>query len=130
MRRTTSLLEFSPFLQPSSRPTWSDENHSETIPPAPKRRDVKQRHSTDLSSVNAAHFLDAGPFLNACGLCKRSIGPGIDTFMYRGDVAFCSKECRDKRITEDRRKKRKKPFMSSMQKDNLLPPIKTSVSSA
>ncbi|KAI0507646.1 hypothetical protein KFK09_013772 [Dendrobium nobile] len=129
MRRTTSLSEFSQFLRPSSRPTWSDENHSEKIRPAPKRKDVKQRHSTDLSSVNAAHFVDADPFLNACGFCKRSIGAGIDTFMYR-EVAFCSKRCRDKLISEDTRKKRKKPFLSSMQKDILLPPIKASVPSA
>ncbi|OEL27253.1 hypothetical protein BAE44_0011727 [Dichanthelium oligosanthes] len=42
-------------------------------------------------------------FLKACGLCNRRLGPGHDTFMYRGEVAFCSHECREQRIQYDER---------------------------
>eukprot|EP00253_Pinus_taeda_P001109 PITA_01109 len=36
----------------------------------------------------------ATSFLDFCYLCKRSIEQGSDIFIYRGDRAFCSLECR------------------------------------
>ncbi|KAJ3700520.1 hypothetical protein LUZ61_004225 [Rhynchospora tenuis] len=57
-----------------------------------------RRNSADFASAAAA------PFLRACGLCKRSLGPGRDTFMYRGEVAFCSLECRQQQMNLDERK--------------------------
>ncbi|GAB4843359.1 hypothetical protein Ancab_013325 [Ancistrocladus abbreviatus] len=33
-------------------------------------------------------------FLSFCYTCKKSLGHGKDIFMYRGEKAFCSKECR------------------------------------
>lgn len=45
-------------------------------------------------------------FLNACFFCKRSLVPGEDIFMYRGDRAFCTAECRYKQIVIDERKER------------------------
>ncbi|XP_074565434.1 FCS-Like Zinc finger 6-like [Curcuma longa] len=41
------------------------------------------------------------PFLRACGLCNRRLGPGRDAFMYRGEIAFCSLECRQEHISLD-----------------------------
>lgn len=32
--------------------------------------------------------------LNFCQTCKKKIGDGCDIFMYRGEKAFCSEECR------------------------------------
>ncbi|PWZ54401.1 hypothetical protein Zm00014a_017172 [Zea mays] len=52
-----------------------------------------RRNSADLSAAETAAFL------RACGLCNRRLGPGRDTFMYRGDTAFCSLECRQQHIT-------------------------------
>ncbi|XP_074591704.1 FCS-Like Zinc finger 7-like [Curcuma longa] len=43
---------------------------------------------------------ETAPFLMSCGLCKRRLGPGRDTFMYRGDTAFCSLECRQQHINQ------------------------------
>ncbi|RWV89098.1 hypothetical protein BHE74_00020229 [Ensete ventricosum] len=98
-----------------------------------------RRNSADLS------VMDTAPFLRACGLCKRRLGPGRDTFMYRycfwsidlsfchknsifianccslsciscrlmienflylhrGDIAFCSLECRQQHINLEERK--------------------------
>ncbi|XP_027338798.1 FCS-Like Zinc finger 5-like [Abrus precatorius] len=54
------------------------------------------RHSPDL-----AHTPD---FLRACFLCKRRLGPGRDIYMYRGDSAFCSLECREKQMKQDESK--------------------------
>ncbi|KAK8683123.1 hypothetical protein V6N13_039190 [Hibiscus sabdariffa] len=39
-------------------------------------------------------------FLTYCHLCKKELH-GLDIFMYRGEKAFCSAECRDKQITND-----------------------------
>lgn len=47
-----------------------------------------------------AHFLDA------CRLCNRRLGDGRDIYMYRGDTAFCSDECRDQQIAMDERKEK------------------------
>jgi len=53
------------------------------------------------SNVVASTPLPAIDFLDACYLCKRSLGPGLDIYMYRGDRAFCSVECRLKQIAMD-----------------------------
>lgn len=53
------------------------------------------------SNVVASTTLPAIDFLDECYLCKRSLGPGLDTYMYRGDRAFCSVECRLKQIAMD-----------------------------
>ncbi|PWZ28447.1 hypothetical protein Zm00014a_028486 [Zea mays] len=47
--------------------------------------------------------VETAAFLKACGRCSRRLGPGHDTFIYRGEVAFCSQECREKRIEYDER---------------------------
>lgn len=39
-------------------------------------------------------------FLTSCFLCKKQL-QGLDIFMYRGEKAFCSSECRDKHIRSE-----------------------------
>lgn len=43
-------------------------------------------------------------FLEVCFLCERSLGQGRDIFMYRGDRAFCSVECRYYQMAADQRR--------------------------
>ncbi|KAJ7570581.1 hypothetical protein O6H91_01G127100 [Diphasiastrum complanatum] len=45
-------------------------------------------------------------FMEACFLCNRHLGHGRDIFMYRGDRAFCSVECRHQQILLDERAER------------------------
>ncbi|TVU07611.1 hypothetical protein EJB05_40975 [Eragrostis curvula] len=40
-------------------------------------------------------------YLDSCFLCKRSIACGRDIFMYRGDAAFCSDDCRQEQMDMD-----------------------------
>lgn len=40
-------------------------------------------------------------FLQRCCLCHRELGEGRDIYMYRGDRAFCSEECRCRQILID-----------------------------
>nr|ADE77804.1 unknown [Picea sitchensis] len=51
-------------------------------------------------------FPEAAHFLQACCLCKRRLGPGTDIYMYRGDSAFCSAECRHEQIVIDELKEK------------------------
>ncbi|KAF3437277.1 hypothetical protein FNV43_RR20030 [Rhamnella rubrinervis] len=39
-------------------------------------------------------------FLNSCFLCNKQLH-GLDIFMYRGEKAFCSAECRDRHIRSE-----------------------------
>ncbi|VVA20923.1 PREDICTED: MARD1 [Prunus dulcis] len=43
--------------------------------------------------VNGSSYLSES-FLSFCDNCKNHLGPGKDIFMYRGEKAFCSRECR------------------------------------
>ncbi|XP_066394178.1 FCS-Like Zinc finger 6-like [Miscanthus floridulus] len=61
---------------------------------APARAGLR-RNSADYSVVETTAFL------RACGLCRRRLGPGRDTFMYKGEAAFCSLECRERHITQE-----------------------------
>ncbi|KAG5018983.1 hypothetical protein AAZX31_06G101000 [Glycine max] len=47
---------------------------------------------------------DTPGFLRVCFLCKRRLVPGRDIFMYKGDSAFCSSECREQQMKHDERK--------------------------
>ncbi|KAL6194591.1 PREDICTED: uncharacterized protein LOC101305665 [Fragaria vesca subsp. vesca] len=47
----------------------------------------------------------ASDFLSSCYLCKKQL-QGLDIFMYRGEKAFCSTECRDKHIRSDNHKEK------------------------
>ncbi|GJN01096.1 hypothetical protein PR202_ga18332 [Eleusine coracana subsp. coracana] len=40
-------------------------------------------------------------FLDACFLCKRDITTDRHIFMYKGDAAFCSDECRQVQMNMD-----------------------------
>lgn len=48
----------------------------------------------------------AGDFLSMCAFCNCSLMPGKDIYMYRGDIAFCSTECRYQQMVIDELKER------------------------
>uniref|UniRef100_A0A0E0K5B2 FLZ-type domain-containing protein n=1 Tax=Oryza punctata TaxID=4537 RepID=A0A0E0K5B2_ORYPU len=61
---------------------------------------AQRRIAADHAGVETAAFL------KNCALCGRDLGPGKDTYIYRGEVAFCSKECRECVIEYYERKER------------------------
>ncbi|XAR48581.1 hypothetical protein NMG60_11031453 [Bertholletia excelsa] len=108
MRRTTSMTEFTldlsiPEAAPApQQPTdpfatagFSDQSPFANATAAPRNH---RRRSAD--------FVETAQFLRACSLCKRRLVPGRDIYMYRGDSAFCSLECRQQQIKQDERKER------------------------
>ncbi|KAL1197557.1 FCS-Like Zinc finger 8 [Cardamine amara subsp. amara] len=44
--------------------------------------------------INESDYFPTDSFLSTCCNCKKNLGPRDDIFMYRGDRAFCSSECR------------------------------------
>uniref|UniRef100_A0A1J3JKX0 FLZ-type domain-containing protein n=1 Tax=Noccaea caerulescens TaxID=107243 RepID=A0A1J3JKX0_NOCCA len=56
------------------------------------------------SPENSPAFQGLG-FLNSCNLCRKKLH-GQDIFIYRGEKAFCSTECRSSHIANDERKER------------------------
>ncbi|KAA8522503.1 hypothetical protein F0562_013136 [Nyssa sinensis] len=108
MKRTTSMTEFTldlsnmeippqssdprnPFTGGPLRPT--DGFLSATVSPRNHRR-------------SSADFVETAHFLRTCALCKRRLVPGRDIYMYRGDSAFCSLECRQRQMNQDERKEK------------------------
>ncbi|XP_052202489.1 FCS-Like Zinc finger 6 [Diospyros lotus] len=119
MKRTTSMTEFTLDLsigEPSdplkglagaggSSGARSDHSFLATSTASQNHR----RNSTD--------FIDTAHFLRACSLCKRRLISGRDIYMYRGDSAFCSLECRQQQMAQDERKERS--FLASKMKEAL-----------
>ncbi|KAJ0253892.1 FCS-Like Zinc finger 15 [Hirschfeldia incana] len=54
--------------------------------------------ASDLRRGNS--YPDSG-FLEHCFLCRRKLLPEKDIYMYKGDRAFCSVECRSKQMIMD-----------------------------
>lgn len=59
----------------------------------------KQQHVPVVVPVSPTTA--AGSFLQRCCLCHRELAEGMDIYMYRGDRAFCSEECRCRQIFID-----------------------------
>ncbi|CAA7034744.1 unnamed protein product [Microthlaspi erraticum] len=75
---------------------------------------IHEHHHHNPTVVVATQIDD--DFLRACSLCNQNLCHRRDIYMYRGDNAFCSLECREKQIKLDKRKAKngvvssKKPF--------------------
>ncbi|OWM69819.1 hypothetical protein CDL15_Pgr025668 [Punica granatum] len=48
-------------------------------------------------------------FLSFCHTCKKNLGPGSDIYMYRGEIAFCSGECRYQEMLLEERHGKTRP---------------------
>ncbi|XP_020574299.1 uncharacterized protein LOC110020511 isoform X2 [Phalaenopsis equestris] len=55
---------------------------------------------TPLRNAKAAGDFPVAEFLSCCNLCRKRLD-GKDIYMYRGEKAFCSKECRYQQIVSD-----------------------------
>ncbi|KAL9410282.1 hypothetical protein AB3S75_044112 [Citrus x aurantiifolia] len=66
---------------------------------------------SSASSSDAANSHSTFPvptFLQHCFLCKQTLLPGKDIYMYKGDRGFCSVECRCRQIFMDEEESLKK----------------------
>ncbi|KAL3534989.1 hypothetical protein ACH5RR_003450 [Cinchona calisaya] len=67
---------------------------------------MNHSHGGEIAAAAAsASAFPFAEFLNSCFLCKKKLH-GLDIFMYRGEKAFCSAECRFKQISLDEHKEK------------------------
>ncbi|XP_010440169.1 PREDICTED: uncharacterized protein LOC104723484 [Camelina sativa] len=71
--------------------------------------------TSSASSVTNLHrrYQDSG-FLQHCFLCRRKLLPAKDIYMYKGDRAFCSVECRSKQMVMDEDESFRRDYSSFM----------------
>ncbi|KZV28922.1 hypothetical protein F511_13717 [Dorcoceras hygrometricum] len=86
IKRTTSMTEFNLDLTASNNQPHNGVSAAST----------PRQHSR-----NSAEFVETSHFLRACFLCQRRLVHGHDIYMYRGDSAFCSLECRQQQMLQD-----------------------------
>ncbi|KAL8040194.1 hypothetical protein ABFX02_10G082300 [Erythranthe guttata] len=58
-----------------------------------------------ISPARSDAGIPPSDFLSACNLCRKNLH-GKDIYMYRGEKAFCSTECRHRQIVVDERKEK------------------------
>ncbi|KAK1278442.1 hypothetical protein QJS04_geneDACA014445 [Acorus gramineus] len=104
VRRTTSMTEFTLDLDGLEGPP-SDQGMRHNV--------VTGGHDGYLAAASpmghprsSGDYMETAPFLRICEFCKRRLVPGRDIYMYRGDTAFCSSECRQKQMNMDERKEK------------------------
>uniref|UniRef100_A0A1J3ERY2 FLZ-type domain-containing protein n=1 Tax=Noccaea caerulescens TaxID=107243 RepID=A0A1J3ERY2_NOCCA len=75
---------------------------------SPKPHQVVNKSAVMVTAIASAasdlcrgtNYPDSG-FLERCFLCRRKLLPAKDIYMYKGDRAFCSVECRSKQMIMD-----------------------------
>ncbi|KAF5748405.1 hypothetical protein HS088_TW04G00358 [Tripterygium wilfordii] len=65
-------------------------------------KEKKEKKKSTRSCVDQ-NMYPVADFLSCCNLCKKQLH-GKDIYMYRGEKAFCSPECRSRQIMVDERK--------------------------
>ncbi|XP_004502441.1 FCS-Like Zinc finger 7 [Cicer arietinum] len=114
MRRTTSISgDMSMDLEPHHEELLISHSHHQgthgglTVPDHTKTVSLIFPSTTNTNNHNplhTAHAIHNTPhFLLTCALCNCRLPPARDIYMYRGDTAFCSLECREQQMKQDRR---------------------------
>ncbi|KAJ4851064.1 hypothetical protein Tsubulata_048938 [Turnera subulata] len=128
MKRTTSLSEISFDLETNVNSTHTQPGAAAAVPSDPfmitqrqaaaalagDQQPLTDQHRFLAATVSprtlhrraSADFLETAPFLKTCHLCNRRLVPSRDIYMYRGDSAFCSLECRQQQMSVDERKEK------------------------
>ncbi|CAN4095110.1 unnamed protein product [Withania somnifera] len=106
MRRTTSMKGITVDVmnnrgrEPSDRGTIIDKIKD--------NNGLSSRYHHRSSSDQTFHIQETVHFLSTCGLCNRRLPPSRDIYMYRGNTAFCSMECRELQMKKDERQEKSK----------------------
>lgn len=121
-----SIADMEAGFSGNQNPNHHHHNHFLSRPlyyTALTRKDSLRNLSLSSSSVSSPRsgryfnrrFEEHQPhFLDACFLCKKSLGDNEDIFMYRGNTPFCSEECRQEQIEKDEAKEKNWNLSASM----------------
>ncbi|KAK1385628.1 FLZ-type domain-containing protein [Heracleum sosnowskyi] len=88
--------------------TTSTSNNNKSAQVINKVMMTINKKPTPPASPSSRSSFCRSSFLDQCFLCKRRLLPSRDIFMYRGDRAFCSEECRCTQIFMDEQTEMKK----------------------
>ncbi|KAI3686017.1 hypothetical protein L1987_79686 [Smallanthus sonchifolius] len=113
IKRTTSMTEFTLDLNHTAMVPGAnnnsqspcDPNNPFIVNPPPDHRFLTATISPRNPRRNSSDHIRTPHFLTVCRLCNRRLIPGRDIFMYRGDSAFCSSECRQEQMIQDEKDK-------------------------
>ncbi|KAI3968898.1 hypothetical protein MKW92_034600 [Papaver armeniacum] len=104
LKRTKSTLAFqdpfsSSLTKKSSIFSQDSNNNNNIILGKPTFR-LSEEGSFETSSPKMSSIFsqESSNFLKACGLCRKKLSPEKNIYMYRGDQAFCSDDCRCRKI--------------------------------
>ncbi|KAJ7562297.1 hypothetical protein O6H91_03G062900 [Diphasiastrum complanatum] len=125
-----------PAVEMTHRPIYQ----SKVVPSAQQASHIPQKlqhhHVMEIhgphGNVVSGSFKDASTssvspgmhFLEVCCHCRRRLSHGRDIYMYRGDKAFCSEECRHQQILVDERKE--KCFLTALKMRTAVQPTHSS----
>ncbi|KAK9131469.1 hypothetical protein Sjap_011956 [Stephania japonica] len=70
-----------------------------------RREHLEVAHRSPAVTGEATPAYPSSSFLSSCYLCRKTLH-GRDIYMYRGEKAFCSTECRYKQMASDERKEK------------------------
>ncbi|XP_055818400.1 FCS-Like Zinc finger 5-like [Solanum dulcamara] len=114
MRRTTSMTGITVDLGTASESEPSDckpKNMADEIKGSPEKEGIIMGVYNSVSAMVSPRYQrrisgegfdkERANFLRICGLCNRRLANGRDIYMYRGDTAFCSMECREQQMKQD-----------------------------
>ncbi|KAL8047616.1 hypothetical protein ABFX02_07G012100 [Erythranthe guttata] len=88
-RRSPQVISKGSMIKPPSNPP------SPTAAPPSPAGFSRRRNAPSYFSSSACGFLEY------CFLCTQKLLPGKDIYMYKGDKAFCSEDCRCRQIFMD-----------------------------
>ncbi|KAL8134036.1 FCS-Like Zinc finger 7 [Apium graveolens] len=120
-RRITSLTEITVNPSAVKQPAASSDypltlKINESSSESPREYTRMRRRSINIPTPQNyynSYSDDTASFLTTCGLCQRRLPPGRDIFMYRGDTAYCSVECREEQMEDDERKEQSSSIINS-----------------
>ncbi|KAK9272589.1 hypothetical protein L1049_002963 [Liquidambar formosana] len=95
IKRTTSMTGITVDLSNVEAQEPSEHHRTTNVPYITKGAQGAESGQNNMSGFETAHFL------RTCGLCNRRLAPGRDIYMYRGDTAFCSLECREQLMKQE-----------------------------
>ncbi|KAI3847907.1 hypothetical protein MKX03_026146 [Papaver bracteatum] len=104
LKRTKSTLvlqdSFSSSLTKKNSIFSQESNNNNNIILGRPTFKLSEEGSFETSSPKMSSIFsqESSNFLKACGLCRKKLTPQKNIYMYRGDQAFCSDDCRCRKI--------------------------------
>ncbi|XP_006366521.1 uncharacterized protein [Solanum tuberosum] len=121
MRRTTSTTRITVdvMINGEGKPSDLDLGTNNGLYGHDHRHVSSKYHHRSSSYQGFHHHIEEkAHFLTTCGLCNHRLTPSRDIYMYRGDTAFCSMECREQQMKSDKRKEKLKLLVLKKKNEN------------